>query len=75
MIFQNYGSEFLDGIQYLVALGSMIGLLGLVMGLFLLILGSKRARVTALGMIVFSFLLVSICGLDTGVKYFRIRIY
>lgn len=73
MYLQNYGDAFTDGIQYLIAVGSIIGLLGLILGFLLMLLGSKKRMNVALAMILFSFLLVSICGFDTGVKYFRIR--
>jgi len=70
--FDNYGNELSNAVEYFIALGSMIGLLGLIVGLIFFIWGSKRMRTTMLGVIVVSFILLGVCGVSTGVKYFRI---
>jgi len=68
----NYGNELINTVEYLIALGSMIGLLGLIVGLIFFIWGTKRMRTTMLGVIVVSFILLGVCGASTGLKYFRI---
>jgi len=72
MIFYNYYESVGDGIEYLRALGSIVGMLGLIVSLIFFIFGSSRARGYFLGVMVTSFILVGVCGLYTGIKYFRI---
>lgn len=71
----DYTNSMADGIQYLVAMGSIIGLLGLIAGFLILLMGGKRRTNAGLQLLIISFILVAVCGLDTGIKYFRIRIY
>lgn len=72
MVLFDYIEDVLGGIEYLIAVGSLIGLLGLFVGLIFLIWGSKRMRYQMIGVIIVSFILIGICGLDTGFKYFRL---
>jgi len=72
MILVNYLDQISDGIEFLVALGSIIGLLGIIVGLLGALAGSSRRRTKFYGVLFISFLLVAICGLHTGTKYFRI---
>ncbi len=72
MVVFDYFDNILSGMEFLIALGSIIGLLGLLVGLIFLIWGSSRMRGKMLGVIIVSFLLLAICGISTGVKYFRL---
>jgi hypothetical protein len=72
MVVFDYFDKLLSGVEFLIALGSIIGLLGLLVGLIFLIWGSSRMRGKMLGVIIVSFLLLAICGFSTGVKYFRL---
>ncbi len=72
MVVFDYFEGVLEGIEYLIALGSIFGLLGLLMGIILLIWGGQRYRSKMIGVIVSSFVLLAVCGLNTGIKYFRI---
>ena len=72
MVLFDYFEDVLGGIEYLIALGSLLGLLGLIMGLIFFVWGSKRMRYHMIGVVIVSFILIGICGLDTGFKYFRI---
>ncbi|NHJ26001.1 MAG: hypothetical protein EAX89_15600 [Candidatus Lokiarchaeota archaeon] len=72
MVVFDYFDNILSGMEFLIALGSIIGLLGLLVGLIFLIWGSSRMRGKMLGVIIVSFLLLAICGFSTGVKYFRL---
>ena len=69
MIFAEYFTKVSEGIEFLIALGSIIGLLGLLMGFVILLAGYREKGVK---IIVISFIIVAICGLHTGTKYFRI---
>jgi len=72
MVVFDYFEEILGGIEYFIALGSILGLLGLIIGMILLIWGGNRYRYKMIGVIIASFVLLAVCGLNTGIKYFRI---
>ena len=56
--FDNYTFEVAQGIEFLIAVGSIIG--------------TKRMRGTMIIVIIVSFVLLGVCGFSTGLKYFRI---
>ena len=72
MVVFDYFEEVLEGIEYLIALGSIVGLLGFIIGMISLIWGGQRYRTKMIGVIIASFVLLAVCGLNTGIKYFRI---
>ncbi|MFX0026701.1 MAG: hypothetical protein ACFE8M_09810 [Candidatus Hermodarchaeota archaeon] len=72
MVFFDYFDGFQAGIEFLIALGSIIGLLGLVMGIIFLIWGGSRLRYKMLGVVLVSIVLLVICGFNTGLQYFNI---
>ena len=67
-----YYSKVIDGFEFLVAFGSLMGLLGLAVGFVILLFGGQFYKATAVKVIIISMILVGICGMYTGVKYFRI---
>jgi len=72
MVVFDYFEGIIEGIEFLLALGSIIGLLGLIIGFIFLIWGGPRMRGRMIGVIIASFIILGICGLNTGLKYFRI---
>jgi hypothetical protein len=72
MVVFDYFEEVLGGIEYLIALGSILGLLGFLIGMICLIWGGQRYQSKMIGVIVASIVLLAVCGLNTGIKYFRI---
>lgn len=72
MVFFNYLSNMSNAVEFLIALGSIVGLLGLLVALVFLIWGSPRMRGKMVGVIIISIILLAVCGLNTGIKYFRI---
>lgn len=72
MNIEEYVSMVIDGFEFLIALGSLVGLLGLIVGIALLLLGGHYSRKTAIEIIIVSVILTCLCGLYTGVKYFHI---
>jgi hypothetical protein len=68
----DYFDDLGTGMELLIALGSILGFIGLVVGFIVFIWGGGRFRKHMLGVIVFSIALLAICGLETGVKYFHI---
>jgi hypothetical protein len=72
MVVFDYIDDLESGIEFLIALGSILGILGLVVGFVLYIWGGGRLRRHMLGVIIFSIALLAVCGLDTGMKYFNV---
>ena len=72
MVLFDYFEELLGGFEYIIAFGSLVGIFGLIVGIILAIWGGSRLRYKMLGVIIFSFVLLAVCGVDTGFKYFRI---
>ena len=72
MVLFDYFDGLWDGIEFLIALGSIIGLLGLIVGFIFIIWGSSKIRAKMIGVVVISFILLTICGLETGLRYFQI---
>jgi len=72
MVMFDYFESVLEGVEFLIAVGSIVGLLGLFVGLIFIVWGSKRMRYHMTGVIIVSFILLGVCGPNTGIKYFRI---
>ncbi len=70
----DYYSRVLDGVEFLIAVGSLVGLFGVIIGFILFIFGSTRYRLRILFFIIISCLLLIACGWATGLRYFHIRI-
>lgn len=73
MVLLDYFEEVFNGIEFLIALGSILGLLGFIVGLIIFIFGGPRVRLRMLGLMITSIILIAVCGLHTGTKYFRIH--
>ncbi|MFW9879967.1 MAG: hypothetical protein ACFFG0_43390 [Candidatus Thorarchaeota archaeon] len=69
----DYISEVEDAIEFLVALGSIIGFLGLVVGIIGWLTIGQFKRHKMIGIIIASIILLAICGTHTGFKYFHIN--
>lgn len=72
MVIFDYFDDIGSSVEFLIALGSILGMLGLVVGFIVFIWGGGRMKKHMIGVIIFSIALLAICGLDTGVKYFNI---
>jgi len=72
MVLFDYFESVLEGVELLIAVGSILALLGLILGLIFIIWGGPRIRYKMFGVIVASFILLGVCGFSTGFKYFRI---
>jgi Ca2+/Na+ antiporter len=69
---EHYWNDVLDGIEFIIAFGSIIGVLGIVVGLIGLLFSSQFQRKRFYSLLFFSIVLVAVCGLYRGLKYFRI---
>jgi hypothetical protein len=72
MVMFDYFEELLSGFEFWIAFGSLVGIIGLILGIILVIWGGSRLRYHMIWVVVFSIVLLAICGVDTGFKYFRI---
>ena len=72
MIF-GYFDAVEEAIEYLVAIGSIIGFLGLVVGIVGWLSLGQFNRHKMIGVIVASIILLALCGTHTGFKYFHIN--
>jgi hypothetical protein len=72
MVLFDYFEDLLEGFEYLIALGSLIGIAGFIIGLIFVIWGGSRLRYKMVGVVLASIILLAVCGVDTGFKYFRI---
>ncbi len=75
MIFQDeYFIGVGNAIEFLIALGSIMGLLGLIVGLLGVLFSSSFNRSKFAYLIFVSIVLIAVCGATTGIKYFRLHI-
>jgi hypothetical protein len=72
MVMFDYFEDVIEGFEFLIAFGSLMGLIGFIVGLIFVVWGSSRLRYKMIGVTVVSLLLLAICGFSTGIKYFRI---
>jgi hypothetical protein len=72
MVMFDYFEDVLEGFEFLIALGSLVGLAGVIFGMIFVIWGGSRLRYKMMGVTVVSLLLLLVCGFSTGIKYFRI---
>lgn len=70
MVLNNYFETLGDGIEFLIALGSVIGLLGIIISILGLIVLSKYYKTKVLLVLLASIILICLCGLNTGLIYF-----
>ncbi|MEJ2251972.1 MAG: hypothetical protein P8Y70_21450 [Candidatus Lokiarchaeota archaeon] len=60
--------------EFLVAFGSIIGLLGVIIGFLSFFVLGRYSRKYSIIIIVFSAVLLLICGPTAGIEYFHIRL-
>ncbi|MFX1377920.1 MAG: hypothetical protein ACFFA4_02405 [Promethearchaeota archaeon] len=68
----DYFDGIAEAIEFLVALGSIIGMLGLIVGIIGWLFLGQFQRHRMIGVIIVSIILLAICGIHTGIRYFRI---
>lgn len=68
----DYFDGVAEAVEFLVALGSIVGMLGLIVGIFGWLAFGPRQRYKMIGVIIVSIILLTICGVNTGIRYFRI---
>lgn len=71
MIF-DYFDAVAESIEFLIALGSLVGALGLIVGVIGWLFLGQFQRHKMIGVIMGSVVLLILCGASTGFKYFHI---
>ena len=74
MVIFDYVGSMMEGVEFLIALGSIIGLLGLIAGLIGVLVMPRFRRQNMFFIIAISIVLLIVCGAHTGLQYFGIRI-
>ena len=69
---ETYFAKVLEGIEFIVALGSLIGFTLIIIAIVLLLLGGRYNKRAAYRLIIIGIILLAICGVNTGISYFRI---
>ena len=72
MNIDEYFTRVAEGIEFLIAFCSIIGLLALIIGILMMLLGGQSARSKGFKIFLIGLILVIICGIYTGITYFRI---
>ncbi|HEC40244.1 MAG TPA: hypothetical protein ENI29_18540 [bacterium] len=71
MIF-DYFDKVAESVEFLIALGSIMGFLMLIVGILGWIFLGQFKRHKMISVIVVSIILLTVCGFSTGIKYFHI---
>jgi hypothetical protein len=68
----DYFDAVAESVQFLIALGSLVGVLGLIVGIIGWFSLGQFQRHKMIGVIIASIVLLALCGVSTGFKYFHI---
>ncbi|MFO7797522.1 MAG: hypothetical protein ACQERB_12825 [Promethearchaeati archaeon] len=74
MIYNNYFDMIGEAIEFLIAFGSIMGVLGLIIGVLGMMTLPRYKRSSMYFVLGISILLIAVCGLQTGMRYFRIGV-
>lgn len=67
----SYLSDVFAGFEFLMALGSLVGIFGVMLGGYMLFFGSRPFKTKGLKILLVSVVLLVLFGVTTGIKYFR----
>ncbi len=68
----DYFDAVAESIEFLIALGSLVGSLGLIVGFIGWLFLGQFQRHKMIGVIIASVVLLAFCGVSTGFKYFHV---
>ena len=72
MILVGYFDRVREAIEFIIAIGSLLGLLGLLYSAAWWYVTTPKGRGKLYKLIIISLILIGICGAFTGIRYFRI---
>ena len=67
----SYLSDVFAGFEFLMALASLVGIFGAVLGGYMLFFGSRPFKTKGLKLLLVCVVLLALFGLTSGIKYFR----
>ncbi len=70
MVLNDYYETFEEGFDFLIAIGSVIGVFGIIIGMLGLMVLSNKYKSKMAFVLLPSIFLVILCGFDTGLRYF-----
>ena len=59
-----------EGVEFLIAIGSIIGVFGIIISMLGVIVLSKYYKNKVIYILLPSIILICLCGFDTGLRYF-----
>lgn len=68
----SYFADIMGGIDFLMALGSLIGFFGTILGAAMLVVGGRQYKSKGLKVLLVGITLLVLFGYQTGIKYFRL---
>ncbi|KKN48862.1 hypothetical protein LCGC14_0648670 [marine sediment metagenome] len=71
MIF-DFMDSIVEGVEFLIALGSILGFLLLIVGILGWMFLGQFNRQKMIGVVVVGIILLNLCGFSTGINYFHI---
>ena len=70
----DYWDRVGDAVEFLLALGSMMGVLMIILGALGYALANRMQKSKMISVVIVGILLVAFCGWWTGLRYFRINV-
>ncbi len=64
---------WMEVFEFLLAVGSILGLIGFIVGLLILFFSGPRSKEKFIPFLLICLLLLIICGWNAGLRYFRIN--
>lgn len=68
----SYLADVFEGVDFLLALGSLVGFFGTVLGFAMLVMGGRQYKSKGLKVLLVGLILLALFGTQTGIKYFRL---
>jgi len=72
MVFENYIDKVFEAIEFVMAVGSLLGIFGLLYAAAWWNFSTGKRKAMLLKLVVASLGLIVLCGLYTGIKYFHL---
>ena len=70
----NYWDRVADAVEFILALGSLMGVLMIILGALGYALSNRMQKSKMISVVFVGILLVAFCGWWTGLRYFRINV-
>lgn len=71
---EEYAGQVADGFEFLIAVGSMLGILLVIIGLLGVAFASKLHKKEFIFLLLIGVILMAVCGSSFGIRYFRLHV-